>query len=56
MAVRGGIAYRKEALIRSAQSESLDDLLQVTAPHERIFRRALLVLLFGLAVWFALAV
>lgn len=39
------LIYRKEALIRSVQPEALDDLPRVTAPHERIFLVALLVLL-----------
>lgn len=33
--------YRREALIRNTQPEALDDLLRVTAPHERIFLLAL---------------
>jgi len=35
--------YRRDALIRSAQPEALNDLLRVTAPHERVFVAALLV-------------
>ncbi len=36
--------YRKEAVIRRAQPEALDDPLKVTAPHTRLFTGALLVL------------
>ncbi len=45
--------YRQEALIRSAQPEALDDLLRVTAPHERVFVAALLVPLLMLVAWAA---
>lgn len=47
--------YRREALIRNAQPEALDDLLRVTSPHERVFKVALLVLLLMLTVWTALS-
>ena len=51
------IVYRREALIRKAQPESLDDPLKVTAPHERVFWTALLLLLLVLAAagWAVLA-
>ncbi len=55
MVARKRAVFRKEALIRSAQPEALDDLLRVTAPHERIFRVTLLVLLPGLVAWATLA-
>ena len=42
--------------MRSAQPEALDDLPRVTAPHERIFQVALLILCLALAAWAALAV
>ncbi len=42
--------YRREALIRNTQPEALDDLLRVTAPHERIFLLAL-----GACILFVLA-
>ncbi len=48
--------YRRDALIRSAQPEALDDLPRVTAPHERIFQAALFVLCLALVTWIALAV
>lgn len=48
------LIYRKEALIRSVQPEALDDLPRVTAPHERIFLVALLVLLLLLVACAAL--
>jgi len=38
------------------QPEALDDPLTVTAPHGRVFARALLVLLTIMAVWAVLAV
>ncbi|MDE0345143.1 MAG: hypothetical protein OXI66_05085 [Boseongicola sp.] len=41
--------FRREALIRHAQPEALDDLLRVTAPHERVF-----LLAFGISVLFVL--
>ncbi len=41
--------FRREALLRHAQSEALDDLLRVTAPHERVF-----LLAFGISVFFVL--
>ncbi|MDE0679954.1 MAG: hypothetical protein OXI11_07040 [Gammaproteobacteria bacterium] len=41
--------YRREALIRSAQPEALDDLLRVTAPLERVF-----LLAFGVSILFVL--
>lgn len=52
----GRSIYRREAILRSAQPEALDDLLRVTAPHERIFVAALLVPLLMLIAWAALAV
>lgn len=55
MAARDRVAFRKEALIWSARPEALDDLLRITAPHERIFRAVLLILLSGLVVWIAFA-
>lgn len=55
MAPRAKLVYRREAMVRSAQPESLDDLLRVTAPRERVFRVVLLVLVFGLAAWATLA-
>lgn len=39
----GRSVYRREAILRSAQPEALNDLLRVTAPHERVFVAALLV-------------
>ncbi|MCY3768079.1 MAG: hypothetical protein OXG56_01745 [Gammaproteobacteria bacterium] len=51
MATRNRTIFRREALIRNAQPETLDDLLRVTAPRERIFRTALLALLLVLVVW-----
>ncbi len=50
--------FRKEALIRNAQPESLDDLLRVTAPHERLFQIAFVIsalALAGLLLWMVLA-
>ena len=55
--VPGRSIYRKEALIRSAQPEALDELLRVSAPRERGFLAAFLVLsLLLLVAWAALAV
>ncbi|MCY3565860.1 MAG: hypothetical protein OXH27_06740 [Gammaproteobacteria bacterium] len=45
----GRSVYRREALIRHAQPEALDDLLRVTAPHERVF-----LLAFGASILFVL--
>lgn len=47
--------FRQEALLRSAQPEALDDLLRVTAPHERVFVVALLVPVLMLIAWAVLA-
>ncbi|MDE0246046.1 MAG: hypothetical protein OXM59_11965 [Gammaproteobacteria bacterium] len=47
----GRIIYRREALIRNAQPEALDDPLQVTAPLERVF-----LLAFGVSILFVLVV
>ncbi|MDE0611403.1 MAG: hypothetical protein OXH88_01735 [Gammaproteobacteria bacterium] len=41
--------FRREALLRHAQPEALDDLLRVTAAHERVF-----LLAFGVSVLFVL--
>ena len=48
--------YRQHSLIRKAQPEALDDPLNVTAPHERIFAATLLVLLLTMAGWAVLAI
>jgi len=48
--------YRREALIRNAQPERLDDPLRVTARHERVFLFALLIVLLVLFSWAAFAV
>ncbi|MDE0359909.1 MAG: hypothetical protein OXI74_01950 [Rhodospirillaceae bacterium] len=47
----GRSIYRREALIRNAQPEALDDLLRVTSPHERVFLLAL-----GVTILFVLIV
>lgn len=47
--------YRKDALIRKAQPEALDDPLKVTAPHQRVFTGTLLVLLLTILVVAVLA-
>ncbi|MDE0523210.1 MAG: hypothetical protein OXH79_14760 [Boseongicola sp.] len=43
--------FRREALIRHAQPEAPDELLRVTAPHERVF-----LLAFGISLLFVLAI
>ena len=37
--------FRMDSLIYRAQPEAMDEPLKVSAPHERIFRTALMVLL-----------
>lgn len=54
--MRDNSYYRKEALIRRLQPDVLDDPLRVTAPHERVFSGALLVVLLVLSGWIVLAV
>ncbi len=47
--------FRKEALVRRLQPDRLDDPLRVTAPRERAFSVALLVVWLALAGWIVLA-
>ena len=46
----GGVPklFRKDSLIHRAQPEAMDEPLQVSAPHERMFRTALLVVLLAM--------
>ena len=37
--------FRVDSMIHMAQAEAMDEPLKVSAPHERIFRTALMVLL-----------
>jgi len=40
--------FRKDSLIYRAQSEAMDEPLKVSASHERIFRRTLMLLLMAI--------
>ena len=37
--------FRTDSLIYRAQPEAMDEPLKVSAPHERVFRTALIILL-----------
>ena len=40
--------FRKDSLIHRAQPEAMDEPLQVSTPHERMFRTAFLVVLLAM--------
>ncbi len=51
LVVSGRSIYRRDALLYQAQPEAFDTPLCVTAPHERIFRTALLFLCLALLAY-----
>ncbi len=40
--------FRRDSLIHKAQPEAMDEPLKVSAPHERIFKAALMALLLAM--------
>ena len=46
----GGVPklFRRDSLIHRAQPEAMDEPLKVSAPHERMFRTALMVVLLAM--------